>query len=62
METSHREAAKETEYSMLYDEEIVLFFDLRLVLKAVYFVHFQSLLQSGIIFSGAQPQPYRGYL
>jgi hypothetical protein len=36
METSHRETTKETEYSMLYDEESILFFYFRLFKDSLF--------------------------
>ena len=54
METPQRKIIEKNEYSMLYDKEFLL---LTLdSLKTVYFAHFQSLLQSGII-SGVNNEP-----
>jgi len=54
METPQRKIIEKNEYNMLYDKKFIL---LTLdSLKTVYFAHFQSLLQCGII-SGVNDKP-----
>ena len=52
METPHRKIIQETTHSMLYDRKRYYCLTLD-SLKTVYFTHFQSLLQFGMIFWGS---------
>ena len=56
-----RKITEETDYSMLYDDKFILLLTLD-SLKTVYFTHFQSLLQSEIIFWGSTTNLHKAFI